>query len=205
VNIYSVIPDGPVVAPKESLPAMALIHRPGGGNCRYLSVSDEDDGNDGRGRAPKLGQSGRSSPLPSHWLPCCQPGAARKPLAPVQRDRRHRLAQLSKPTWVDHLYTCRYSYPTAAMTLSVKELSSWPQTLAYFHAVGVLLGTKRNLDGLGQGAFQTTNGSVVVRKDWKVLLVDVSHLPDTFGHPPTTASEIAVAVADVVLGCWAGD
>lgn len=114
-------------------------------------------------------------------------------------------ATVSRPTWVDHLYTCHYSYPNAAMTLSVKELSSWSQTLAYFHGLGTRLGTVRELKGLGQGAFQTTGGSVVVRKDWKVLLVDVSRLPASFGHPPTTPGVIGVAVADLVLGCWAGD
>ena len=50
-----------------------------------------------------------------------------------------------------------------------------------------------------------TDGSVVVRKDWKVLLVDDSALPTQFGVPPTSASDIAVTVADVILGCWAGD
>ncbi|HEX3980708.1 MAG TPA: hypothetical protein VHW93_05770 [Acidimicrobiales bacterium] len=112
---------------------------------------------------------------------------------------------VTKPTWVDHLYTCRYSYPGASMTLSVKELSSWPQTVAYFNGLATQLGKARQLKGLGQGAFQTPNGSVVVRKDWKVLLVDVSDLPASFGHPPTTPGVIGVAVADVVLGCWAGD
>ncbi len=115
-------------------------------------------------------------------------------------------AVVSKPTWVDDLYTCRYSYGTSrAMTLSVKELSSWPQTFAYFDGLGTQFGISRHLQGLGQGAFQTPNGSVVVRKDWKVLLVDVAQLPPSFGNPPTNPGVIAVAVADVVLGCWAGD
>jgi sterol desaturase/sphingolipid hydroxylase (fatty acid hydroxylase superfamily) len=68
-------------------------------------------------------------------------------------------AAISKPTWADHLYTCRYSYPNATMTLSVKELSSWPQTLAYFNGLGTQLGIKQQLKNLGQGAFQTTDGS----------------------------------------------
>ena len=78
-------------------------------------------------------------------------------------------ATVSDPTWVDHLYSCHYGYPTGSMALSVKELSSWAQTLAYFKSLGVQLGNARSLANLGQGAFQTTNGSVVVRKDWKVL------------------------------------
>ncbi|HEX3980575.1 MAG TPA: hypothetical protein VHW93_05100, partial [Acidimicrobiales bacterium] len=34
-------------------------------------------------------------------------------------------ATVSRPTWVDHLYQCRYGYPTGSFVLSVKELSSW--------------------------------------------------------------------------------
>ena len=59
--------------------------------------------------------------------------------------------------------------------------------------------------GLGQGAFRTSGGDVVVRKDWKVLLVDVSALPSQFGVPSTSATDVAYTVADVVLGCWDGD
>ncbi len=114
-------------------------------------------------------------------------------------------ATVSRPTWVDHLYQCRYGYPTGSFVLSVKELSSWPQTLDYFHSLATRLGKSGDLQGLGQGAFQTTDGSVVVRKDWKVLLVDTSALPQQFGVPPTSSSDVAVTIGDVILGCWAGD
>ena len=46
---------------------------------------------------------------------------------------------------------------------------------------------------------------MVVRKDWKVLLVDNTGLPPQFGVPPTSSTAVAVTVADVILGCWAGD
>jgi hypothetical protein len=114
-------------------------------------------------------------------------------------------ATVSRPTWVDHLYQCRYGYPTGSFVLSVKELSSWSQTLDYFHSLATRLGKTGDLQGLGQGAFQTTDGSVVVRKDWKVLLVDTSGLPDQFGVPPTSSGDVAVTIGDVILGCWAGD
>jgi hypothetical protein len=114
-------------------------------------------------------------------------------------------ATVSKPTWVDHLYSCKYRYSTGSMELSVKELSSWPQTTAYFQQLADQLGKSRDLQDLGQGAFQTTDGSVVVRKDWKILLVDISGLPPQFGVPPTSSGDVAVTVGDVILGCWAGD
>ncbi len=107
--------------------------------------------------------------------------------------------------WVDHRYSCRYAYRSGSFVMSVKELSSWSQTLAYFHGLGRTLGVTRSLANLGQGAFQTTDGSVVVRKDWKVLEVDVSGLPSRFGVPPTSSADVAVTIADVILGCWDGD
>lgn len=114
-------------------------------------------------------------------------------------------ATVSGPTWADHLYSCRYGYPTGSMVLSVKELSSWGQTKAYFDQLARQMGHARTIQNLGQGAFQTTNGSMVVRKDWKVLLVDSAGLPAQFGQPPTSSGEVAVTVADVILGCWDGD
>jgi hypothetical protein len=146
------------------------------------------------------------APLPAGRYPSeiskmvCRP-EARQDIAEVLGVK----ATVSDPSWVDHLYSCRYSYPTGSMELSVKELSSWSQTTAYFESLASQMGKARSLQNLGQGAFQTTNGSVVVRKDWKVLLVDTAMLPAQFGVPPTPSEAVAVTVADVILGCWAGD
>ena len=48
----------------------------------------------------------------------------------------------------------------------------------------------------------TTNGSVVVRKDNMVLLVDVQALPSMFGRPASARSETAEIVATTIMGCW---
>lgn len=114
-------------------------------------------------------------------------------------------AQVSSPTWAGHVYSCRYEYPTGAFTLSVNELSSWQQTYAYFDGLAQSLGKTKSIVGLGQGAFQSPNGSVVVRKDWKVLLVDASQMPPKLGVPPSASRYVAVTVADLILGCWSGD
>ena len=118
-------------------------------------------------------------------------------------------ATVSAPTWADHRYACTYAYPgvvpPGSYSVSVKELSSWPETYAYFDALAASRGKTRDLEALGQAAFQTTDGSVVVRKDWKVLVVDDTGLPARFGIPPTSSAAVAVTVADVILGCWAGD
>ena len=114
-------------------------------------------------------------------------------------------AAVSDRTWVDQRYACRYGYPSGSMALSVKELSSWAETKGYFASMAVASGKARDLPGLGQAAYQATDGSVVVRKDWKVLVVDITGLPAQFGVPPTSSGDVAVTVADVILGCWAGD
>jgi hypothetical protein len=108
------------------------------------------------------------------------------------------------PTWVDHLYSCRYVYPNGTMALSVKELSSRAQTTAYFESLHELLGQSEQLKGVAQGAFVTKDGSLVLRKDYKVLLVDTSGLPVPFGSAFKSRSQVAVGVGITVLGCWTG-
>ena len=114
-------------------------------------------------------------------------------------------ATVSPPTWQDHVYSCTYRYPNGSFTLSVKELSSWAETTAYFAALRTAKGTAERLGSLGQEAFQGNDGTVVVRKGFKVLTVDIAGLPAEFAVPPTPKDAIAVTVADVILGCWNGD
>jgi hypothetical protein len=108
------------------------------------------------------------------------------------------------PTWAGHLYSCRYTYNNAVMVLSVKELSDKTETDAYFTSLAHRLGQTQRLWTLGQGGFATKNLSVVVRKDYKVLLVDISGLPARFGKPPDSPGDIAVNVAAAILDCWTG-
>jgi hypothetical protein len=112
--------------------------------------------------------------------------------------------QVTTPTWVAHLYSCQYVYPTGAFALSVKELNSAKETTAYYDGFGARLGRRPGGLAIGQGAYVTTDGSVVVRKDWKVLYVDVSQLPPMFGQPPQAAPDAALSVAATILSCWSG-
>jgi hypothetical protein len=112
--------------------------------------------------------------------------------------------QVTTPTWADHVYACEYVYATGALTLSVKELDSARQTTAYYEAFAARLGRRPGRLAVGQGAYITTDGSVVVRKDWKVMLVDVSRLPSPFGQPPQTPADTALTVAATILSCWSG-
>jgi hypothetical protein len=107
--------------------------------------------------------------------------------------------------WSDHLYRCDYVYGGGrVMTLSVKELPNASATTVYFDALGTKLGRTRALQGLGAGAFQTRNGSTVVRKDNRVLLVDDSRLPARFGRPASPRADVSLSVAATIMGCWTG-
>jgi hypothetical protein len=111
---------------------------------------------------------------------------------------------VTTPTWSDHLYSCRYVYPNGVMVVSVKELSSRAETGAYFTSLRAQLGVSEHLKGVAQGAFVTSNGSLVLRKDYKVLFVDTSALPVPFGVGFKTRGQVAVGVGLTVLGCWTG-
>jgi hypothetical protein len=108
------------------------------------------------------------------------------------------------PTWTDHIYSCRYTYHRAVLVLSVKEFSNKAETDGYFTSLAHRLGQTERLQGLGQGAFTTRNLSVVVRKDYKVLLVDIPGLPAQFGAPPASRGHIAFNVAATIMSCWTG-
>ena len=82
------------------------------------------------------------------------------------------------------VYACDYTFPQGTIRMSVKELSSKSQTTAYFSDLAHQFGDKQTLYALGQAAFLTDNGSVVVRKDWKVLLVDSTRLRVRSRPPP---------------------
>lgn len=114
-------------------------------------------------------------------------------------------AAVEPATWADHRYSCGYRYRDGTMVLSIKELSSWSQTYGYFDQLARTLHETTPVKQLGQGAFITSDGSVVVRKDWKILLVDISGVHGEVGSPPKPPGELAIYVAQVILGCWAGD
>jgi hypothetical protein len=112
---------------------------------------------------------------------------------------------VTTPTWNDHVYSCDYIYPGGVkIGLSVKELSNDAETTAYFDSLATKLDKKQDIKSLGQPAFQTKDGSIVVRKDYKVLTIDVSKLPGQFGVPPASRGDVAINVGATIMGCWTG-
>ena len=113
--------------------------------------------------------------------------------------------RVTTPTWnkVQHLYACTYVYPNGKIALSVKEMSSASETTAYFNGIIKKYGTIQPLIGLGQGAWVLKNSDVVVRKDYKVLFVNVQDVPKQF-QPLMKSSDAAINVAVAIMGCWSG-
>jgi hypothetical protein len=114
-------------------------------------------------------------------------------------------AKVSIPTWVGDVYSCKYVYPTGTITLSVKEHTNAADTTATYKSFETKLGRRPEIVTFGQGAFITTNGSVIVRKDFKVLDVDVSQIPEKFGAPLQNRADVALSVAATVMSCWTGE
>jgi hypothetical protein len=107
--------------------------------------------------------------------------------------------------WSDRTYSCRYVYPVGAMVLSVTELPDAAATAAYFTSARNGIRGAAALDGLGDAAFGTPDGSAFVRKDFKVLHVDVGGLPEPFGPSQLSRAETAYRVSAAIMACWTGN
>jgi hypothetical protein len=107
-------------------------------------------------------------------------------------------------SWSDHVYSCRYVYPTGVMVLSVKELPDDAVTSAYYAAAQHSLPSYTPLVVLGLQGFAGPDGSLFVRKDFKVLHVDVAAMPSHIGDPSRTRADAAFIVAAVIMSCWTG-
>lgn len=111
----------------------------------------------------------------------------------------------TESSWADQLYTCTYRLPVGPMVLSVKQSSGTAAAASYFSTLRPTLGSTETLQGLGQRAYGTGDGVVVVIKDNLTLKVDTTGLPKVFGADQQHRSDLAYEIASDVLGCWTGD
>ena len=107
-------------------------------------------------------------------------------------------------TWADPRFTCDYTLPAGRLVLSVQESSSPAAAAAFFDGRRGELGATAPAAGLGERAFTTPTGTVVVVKDAMTLIVDATGLPEVFGANGQRRSAFAYEVASIVLGCWTG-
>ena len=104
--------------------------------------------------------------------------------------------------WADPVYTCTYALPMGPMVLSVRESPDPAAAAEYFEGRQTELGHTAPAPGLGERAFATPTGTVVVIKDAMTLTVDATALPEVFGDNGQRRSAFAFEVASIVLGCW---
>src|SRR3954451_8115397 len=107
-------------------------------------------------------------------------------------------------TWADPLFTCDYDLPMGPLVLSVQDSPTPAAALGYFEDRQAELGETSPAAGLGERAFATPTGTVVVVKDAMTLTVDATGLPEVFGDNGQRRSAFAYEVASIVLGCWTG-
>jgi hypothetical protein len=105
-----------------------------------------------------------------------------------------------KPTWKDGEYSCALVYEGGArMTVSMTELADDAAATSHFEAAQARLGTASELEGVGDAAFITGDGSVVARTGSHVMVIDVSALPERFGKPAEERGDIAINVASLMM------
>jgi hypothetical protein len=110
-------------------------------------------------------------------------------------------------TWAGHLYTCTYHLPAGPLVLSVQESSDVASATAYFSALRQRLAPTHPLTGLlslGETAYDTPGGKVVVLKDDKTLQIDATGLPRVAGQHQQSRTDLAYEVASDIIGCWTG-
>jgi hypothetical protein len=106
--------------------------------------------------------------------------------------------------YANHTSTCRYAYPNGAFTLVVQDLPNDITTTRTYEALAGKLGRTEKIDLPDAEAYTTNDGSIVLRRDTKVMLVDVTQLPGTFGSPPSPRADAARLIMKAVLNCWVG-
>jgi len=160
------------------------------------------------GAAP--GATGTTSPIVQYHLNPAAPSASSQMICNAEGQNAIAgslgLKPLKTPkgVWANDTYTCVYAYKTGTMTLSVHELPSDAAAMTYFNQLGQKLGRLPADTVLGQGTFRIRDDSMFVVKDNKVMDVDVTKLPASFGVPPLDRADVALTIAVTIMGCWTG-
>ena len=149
----------------------------------------------------------RSRPVPSRRRSPCRSAPTRL--------NRHDLgpgggrpgvhAHLGRPSLRLHLRLSGRD-PPGSFDVSVKELSSWDRDLRLLRrAWPRRWGRRVTSSPSGRRLPDHATARSWCARTGRCSLVDDTGLPPQFGVPPTSSGAVAVTVADVILGCWAGD
>ena len=108
-------------------------------------------------------------------------------------------------TWIKQVYTCTYDLPVGPMVLTVQVAPTKPVAEAAFQSRQKATTGATVLNGLGEHAYATPDGTATVIKDAMTLTVDTTALPAVFGAEQQKRTDLAYEIASDVLGCWTGN
>ena len=91
--------------------------------------------------------------------------------------------------YTNHTTTCRYAYADGSFTLVVEDLPNDITTTRTYEALAGKLGRTTSFDLPDAQGYSTSEGSVVLRRDTKVMLVDVTGLPAHVRRPAQLARQ----------------
>lgn len=106
--------------------------------------------------------------------------------------------------WRDHVYTCTYRLPVGPLVLSVTESPSPASAVGVFNLQRAKLRAARAIPDVGQPAYASADGNVLVRKDNFTLRVDATRLPAVLGPEHRDRADFAVQIATAIISCWTG-
>ena len=103
--------------------------------------------------------------------------------------------------WVaTNRFTCTYDLGGGTIVLGVRVLKSNGKAKTAFEQAKAKAKKPERLNGLGQSAFQASNGTLVARKDQFLLTIDPLALPEG-----VKKADVALAASVAVLACWTGE
>jgi hypothetical protein len=99
--------------------------------------------------------------------------------------------------WAGRTFTCTYPLTGGQLVLAVDDLRTKKQAQSAYRSLNRATQHRTRLNGLGNGAFQAPDGTIVAFKDQFLLHVDPGAAPPTVGK-----SDLAFAALVAVMGCW---
>ena len=174
------------------------------------AATGSPDPSPGRSNVGAVPASGSNAAPPTDELAGKPPASAAMICdADIKSKVREALGLAGPPStewrWSTGVYTCDYHLPMGQMSLQVKVLAGAREARTVFDADRARTPGGLPLAGLGERAFGTKNGTVLVLKDSQILVVDTTRLPQEFGANGQRRTDLAYEVASDVLGCWTGD
>jgi hypothetical protein len=102
-------------------------------------------------------------------------------------------------TWAGPTYTCTYPLTGGQLVLAVDDLRTKTKAQATFNTQKRATAHATRLNGLGNGAFQAPDGTVLAFKGQFLLHINPSGAP-----PAVQKSDLAFAALVAVMSCWTG-